>query len=300
LPAAHVAQRESAGKSIGFEIHRLTPRPKPPSTPLTSIPSRWSRYQRRARGIPVSTGTFTVGGVVAAFVGVVILLVVFRALTSRGMLHAQRSRSSGPSRTYPARLGLSSQAIFARYLHMTVGIPPFLPLDTISQSVTGSQDLADAIADVAEGFCPICHVLLITHDGRACCPCGGCSYMLEGERFESLRGALWPPRSWLYSSNAFIALARNPTMSSRTFWAQSRQRNSLPRRSEGMSNARWLDSALHTGNYLCRHEAIESAEENPSIREKSPDCSCTHSITRVRSEAYRLTQITVLNSRSSC
>jgi hypothetical protein len=36
-----------------------------------------------------------------------------------------------------------------------------------------SQDLADAIADVAEGFCPLCHVALITHDGRACCPCGG-------------------------------------------------------------------------------------------------------------------------------
>jgi uncharacterized membrane protein YeaQ/YmgE (transglycosylase-associated protein family) len=39
-------------------------------------------------GIKVSTGTFTVGGVVAAFVGAVILLVVFRALTHRGMLHS--------------------------------------------------------------------------------------------------------------------------------------------------------------------------------------------------------------------
>jgi uncharacterized membrane protein YeaQ/YmgE (transglycosylase-associated protein family) len=39
-------------------------------------------------GIPVSTGTFTVGGVLAAFVGAVILLVVFRALTHRGVLHA--------------------------------------------------------------------------------------------------------------------------------------------------------------------------------------------------------------------
>lgn len=37
-------------------------------------------------GIPVSTGTFTVGGVVAAFVGAVILLVVFRAMTKRRML----------------------------------------------------------------------------------------------------------------------------------------------------------------------------------------------------------------------
>jgi uncharacterized membrane protein YeaQ/YmgE (transglycosylase-associated protein family) len=39
-------------------------------------------------GIPVSTGTFTVGGLLAAFVGAVILLVVFRALTHRGVLHS--------------------------------------------------------------------------------------------------------------------------------------------------------------------------------------------------------------------
>jgi hypothetical protein len=47
-----------------------------------------------------------------------------------------------------------------------------------------SPEISAAIADVAEGFCPLCHVALITHDGRACCPCGGCSYRLEGERFE--------------------------------------------------------------------------------------------------------------------
>jgi len=40
-------------------------------------------------GIPVSTGTFTLGGLVAAFVGAVILLVVFRAMTGRGMLRAR-------------------------------------------------------------------------------------------------------------------------------------------------------------------------------------------------------------------
>jgi uncharacterized membrane protein YeaQ/YmgE (transglycosylase-associated protein family) len=38
-------------------------------------------------GLPVATGTFTVGGLLAAFVGAVILLVVFRALTRRGMIH---------------------------------------------------------------------------------------------------------------------------------------------------------------------------------------------------------------------
>ena len=39
-------------------------------------------------GIPVDTGTFTVSGVVAAFVGALILLVVFRAVTSRRGLRA--------------------------------------------------------------------------------------------------------------------------------------------------------------------------------------------------------------------
>jgi uncharacterized membrane protein YeaQ/YmgE (transglycosylase-associated protein family) len=39
-------------------------------------------------GLPVATGTFTVGGILAAFVGAVILLVVFRALTHRGMIHS--------------------------------------------------------------------------------------------------------------------------------------------------------------------------------------------------------------------
>ena len=38
-------------------------------------------------GIRVSTGTFTLSGLLAAFVGAVILLVVFRALTHRGLLH---------------------------------------------------------------------------------------------------------------------------------------------------------------------------------------------------------------------
>jgi len=37
-------------------------------------------------GIPVSTGTLTVSGLVSAFVGAVILLVAFRAVTHRGML----------------------------------------------------------------------------------------------------------------------------------------------------------------------------------------------------------------------
>jgi uncharacterized membrane protein YeaQ/YmgE (transglycosylase-associated protein family) len=39
-------------------------------------------------GIPVATGTFSVSGLIAAFVGAVILLLVFRAVTSRGMHRA--------------------------------------------------------------------------------------------------------------------------------------------------------------------------------------------------------------------
>ncbi len=39
-------------------------------------------------GLGVSTGTFTFGGVVAAIVGAIILLGVFRLVTGRGMLHA--------------------------------------------------------------------------------------------------------------------------------------------------------------------------------------------------------------------
>lgn len=37
-------------------------------------------------GLAVDPGTFTLGGLLSAFVGAVILLVVFRALTQRGIL----------------------------------------------------------------------------------------------------------------------------------------------------------------------------------------------------------------------
>jgi uncharacterized membrane protein YeaQ/YmgE (transglycosylase-associated protein family) len=39
-------------------------------------------------GLDVAPGTFTIGGLLSAFVGAVILLVVFRALTHRGVIHA--------------------------------------------------------------------------------------------------------------------------------------------------------------------------------------------------------------------
>jgi uncharacterized membrane protein YeaQ/YmgE (transglycosylase-associated protein family) len=40
-------------------------------------------------GLPVSTGTLTVGGLLSAFVGAVILIVAFRAVTHRGMIRAR-------------------------------------------------------------------------------------------------------------------------------------------------------------------------------------------------------------------
>jgi len=38
-------------------------------------------------GLGVDMGSFTVGGLLSAFVGAIILLVVFRALTHRGVIH---------------------------------------------------------------------------------------------------------------------------------------------------------------------------------------------------------------------
>ena len=39
-------------------------------------------------GLPVSPGTFTIGGLLSAFVGAVILLIIFRAVAGRGKLRA--------------------------------------------------------------------------------------------------------------------------------------------------------------------------------------------------------------------
>ncbi len=41
-----------------------------------------------------------------------------------------------------------------------------------------------AIGDVAEGACPLCRVGLTIHDGRACCPCCGDSYVVSTNRLE--------------------------------------------------------------------------------------------------------------------
>ncbi|HEY8798324.1 MAG TPA: GlsB/YeaQ/YmgE family stress response membrane protein [Candidatus Dormibacteraeota bacterium] len=39
-------------------------------------------------GLPVSPGTFTIGGLLSAFVGAVILLIIFRAVAGRGRMRA--------------------------------------------------------------------------------------------------------------------------------------------------------------------------------------------------------------------
>ena len=39
-------------------------------------------------GLRVSPGTFTIGGLLSAFVGAVVLLIIFRAVTHRGMRRA--------------------------------------------------------------------------------------------------------------------------------------------------------------------------------------------------------------------
>jgi uncharacterized membrane protein YeaQ/YmgE (transglycosylase-associated protein family) len=39
-------------------------------------------------GIKVATGTFSVSGILAAFVGAVILILIFRAVTGRGRMRA--------------------------------------------------------------------------------------------------------------------------------------------------------------------------------------------------------------------
>jgi hypothetical protein len=46
--------------------------------------------------------------------------------------------------------------------------------------MTLSSVAESAILDVVEGFCPLCQVALIRHDERACCPCGGCSFRVDG------------------------------------------------------------------------------------------------------------------------
>ncbi len=36
------------------------------------------------------------------------------------------------------------------------------------------------LKDVSDGACPVCRVSLLPHGTRLCCPCGGCSFRLEG------------------------------------------------------------------------------------------------------------------------
>jgi uncharacterized Zn finger protein (UPF0148 family) len=49
------------------------------------------------------------------------------------------------------------------------------------------NDAARAIASVIEAQCPLCKVELAVHDGRACCPCCGDSYVASTDRLEVRR-----------------------------------------------------------------------------------------------------------------
>jgi hypothetical protein len=51
----------------------------------------------------------------------------------------------------------------------------------------------EAMADISEGHCTLCRVSLITHDRRACCPCGGCSYRVNAGGIEMLTCPVHPP-----------------------------------------------------------------------------------------------------------
>src|SRR5712692_5948594 len=43
---------------------------------------------------------------------------------------------------------------------------------------------------VSEGYCPLCKVRLAIHDGRACCPCCGDSYLTDSNNLEIRRCSL--------------------------------------------------------------------------------------------------------------
>jgi hypothetical protein len=52
-----------------------------------------------------------------------------------------------------------------------------------------------AISIVAEGFCPLCTEELIRHGDNACCPCGGCSFRLDGANLWMGVCSEHPPRT---------------------------------------------------------------------------------------------------------
>jgi hypothetical protein len=47
-----------------------------------------------------------------------------------------------------------------------------------------SRQAEAAVAEVAEGICPLCQVGLRIHDDRACCSCCGDSYRAGAHRLE--------------------------------------------------------------------------------------------------------------------
>ena len=53
---------------------------------------------------------------------------------------------------------------------------------TLNESLCAQAERA--IAAVVEAICPLCGIELRVHDGRACCPCRGDSYVASPNRCE--------------------------------------------------------------------------------------------------------------------
>jgi hypothetical protein len=62
--------------------------------------------------------------------------------------------------------------------------------------ITVPADARVVLADVIEGFCPLCKVQLVVHSETdlACCPCGGCSYRARETSITMTTCPEHPPR----------------------------------------------------------------------------------------------------------
>jgi hypothetical protein len=60
------------------------------------------------------------------------------------------------------------------------------------------HDAERALLDVIEGWCPLCKVRLVNHDGVGCCPCGGCSYRFKDNTFELKSCVVHPAKACIH------------------------------------------------------------------------------------------------------
>jgi hypothetical protein len=52
---------------------------------------------------------------------------------------------------------------------------------------TVREEAERAIDWVIEAHCPLCQVALVVHDGRACCPCCGDSYVARSNHLDVMK-----------------------------------------------------------------------------------------------------------------